>query len=136
VPVCGATVTAGALPSYQDLWWNPAESGWGINIAHQGDVLFLTWFTYDSDGKGLWLVGSDIRKTGNATYAGTLYRTAGPPMSASPWDPSKVARIPAGSATLTFATDNSGTFAYTVNGISASKAITRQVFATPVTTCR
>ena len=24
----------------QDLWWNPAESGWGINLAHQDDTVF------------------------------------------------------------------------------------------------
>ncbi len=43
--------------NYQDLWWaaGGAESGWGINLTHQGDVLFATWFTYDSDGTPLWL---------------------------------------------------------------------------------
>jgi hypothetical protein len=135
-PSCGVDVAPGALPNYQDLWWNPNESGWGLNIAHQGDVLFITWFTYDIDGKPLWFVGSDVRKTGNATYAGTLYRTVGPPATASPWDPSKVFRIPAGSATLTFADGDHGTFAYTVNALSGSKAITRQVFSSPPTRCR
>ncbi|MGC1818702.1 MAG: S8 family peptidase, partial [Casimicrobiaceae bacterium] len=46
-----AAATAGAAaPNYQGLWWaSPAgsESGWGINFAHQGDVIFATWFTYD-----------------------------------------------------------------------------------------
>ena len=44
--------------NYQGLFWNaPAgsESGWGINFAHQGDVIFATWFTYDATGKALWL---------------------------------------------------------------------------------
>jgi hypothetical protein len=27
----GATTPA---PNYQGLWFNPAESGWGINLAH------------------------------------------------------------------------------------------------------
>jgi hypothetical protein len=136
VPFCEAGGTSGALPVYQDLWWNPDESGWGLNIAHQGDVLFITWFTYDTDGSPTWFVGSDIEKTGNATYAGTLYKTFGPPLAASPWDPSKVTRMPVGNATLTFGDDDHGTFAYTVNGIAGSKAITRQVFATPATRCR
>ena len=46
-------------PSYGGLWWkSPAasESGWGLNITHQGDILFATWFTYDRDGNGMWLV--------------------------------------------------------------------------------
>lgn len=136
VPYCDVNLAPGALPVYQDLWWNPNESGWGVNIAHQGNILFITWFTYDADGRPTWFVGSDIEKTGNATYSGTLYKTFGPPITASPWDPSKVTRMPVGNATLTFASDNSGTFAYTVNGISGSKAITRQVFAAPATRCR
>jgi hypothetical protein len=136
VPFCDAGLSTGALPVYQDLWWNPAESGWGVNIAHQGNILFVTWFTYDTDGRPTWFVGSDIAKTGNATYAGTLYKTFGPPMTASPWDPTKVTRMPVGSVTLTFRDEDNGTFAYTANGASGSKAITRQLFASPVTRCR
>jgi hypothetical protein len=136
VPVCDSGLAPGALPVYQDLWWNPNESGWGLSIAHQGNVLFMIWFTYDTEGRPTWFVGSDLQKTGNATYAGTLYKTFGPPMTASPWDPSKVTRMPVGNATLTFRDDDNGTFAYTVSGISGSKAITRQVFATPMTRCR
>ncbi|HEX4782635.1 MAG TPA: hypothetical protein VH301_17895, partial [Usitatibacter sp.] len=33
----------------QGLWWrSPAgsESGWGVNITHQSNTLFATWFTY------------------------------------------------------------------------------------------
>ena len=41
--------------NYGGLWYNaPAESeaGWGINFAHQGDVIFATWFTYDAERQG------------------------------------------------------------------------------------
>jgi hypothetical protein len=65
-----------------------------------------------------------------------LYRTAGPPLAASPWDASKVTRMPAGTATLAFSDSANGTFTYTVDGISASKAITRQAFASPATVCK
>ncbi|MGE5090318.1 MAG: S8 family peptidase, partial [Candidatus Levyibacteriota bacterium] len=59
----GAAVRAAAAlqpaaPNYEGLWWAaPAgsESGWGINFAHQGDVIFATWFTYDATGKAWWL---------------------------------------------------------------------------------
>jgi hypothetical protein len=47
-----------------------------------------------------------------------------------------VTPTPVGTATLTFSDASSGTFAYTVNGISQSKAIVRQVFADPPTVCR
>jgi hypothetical protein len=136
VPVCDTGAAPGSQPIYQDLWWNPAESGWGLNIAHQGNILFITWFTYDTNGLATWFVGPDLEKTGSTAYSGTLYRTSGPPMTASPWNPALVTRTPVGSATLTFSDGDNGTFAYTVNGNSAVKTITRQVFATPVTRCR
>jgi YVTN family beta-propeller protein len=139
LPVCTLGGSGTSSPNYQALWWaSPAgsESGWGLNVTHQGDTLFVTWFTYAPDGKGMWLVGSDLARTGNGTYAGTLYRTVGPPWSQSPWNPGMVARTPVGNATLTFENAGSGTFAYTVNGISQTKAITRQLFAEPPTVCQ
>lgn len=137
-PACALGGAAGAMPNYQDLWWAPGggESGWGVNIAHQGDVLFVTWFTYGPDGRGMWLVGSDVRKTGNATYAGTLYRTVGPPFSAQGWNPALVATAAAGHATFVFGDPDNGTFSYTLDGVTQSKPITRQVYASPRTVCR
>ena len=139
VPTCVTGGAPGAQPNYTDLWWkSPAgsESGWGLFLTHQGDVVFTVWFTYDTDGRPVWFVGSNITKTGNATYSGTLYRTFGPPFSASPWDPSKVSAMPVGSATLSFSDASNGTFTHTVNGFSHSDAITREVFASPATACR
>jgi hypothetical protein len=139
MPVCEANGAAGSLPLYQDLWWKaPAgsESGWGVNIAHQGNVFFVTWFTYGTDGRGMWLVGSNVEKTGNATYSGVLYRVAGPAYSASPWDPARVLRTPVGQVSFAFSDANNGTMSYTVDGITQTKAITRQVFASPATVCR
>ena len=137
-PVCAAGGSPGAMPNYQDLWWAPGgtESGWGINITHQGDILFVTWFTYGPDGRGMWLVGSSVARTGNATYSGTLYRTVGPPFSAEPWNPSQVARAAAGHASFVFSDDDNGTFTYTLDGITQSKRISRQVYSSPRTVCR
>jgi len=139
LPVCTLGGTSTASPNYQALWWaSPAgsESGWGLNVTHQGDTLFITWFTYGPDGKGMWLVGSNLTRNGNGTYAGAIYRTVGPPWNQSPWNPAMVALTPVGTATLAFDTAGTGTFAYTVNGIAQTKSITRQVFASPETVCR
>jgi hypothetical protein len=138
VPSCVAGVPHAAAPNYQALWWaSPpgSESGWGVNIAHQGDILFATWFTYDMDGTGMWLVAPDARRTTGNTYAGALYRTTGPAFSLSPWTGDVVA-TEVGTATFTFAGPDSGTFAYTLDGVSQAKAIARQSFATPDTVCR
>ena len=119
-------------PNFTGLFYKaPAESesGWGINVAHQGDIIFATWFTYDLTGKGWWL-SMTATKTGNGTYSGTLFETRGPAFSAVPFNPSTVTRTAVGSGTLTFSDVNNGTFVYSVNGIQQSKAITRQVFGT------
>jgi YVTN family beta-propeller protein len=133
-----ANVVLDSKDNYQGLWWNsPAgsESGWGVNLTHQGDTLFATWFTYDTDGSGLWLVMSNGTKTGEATYSGTLSRHTGPWFHAVPWDPSVVTSNVVGNASFAFADADNGTFAYTVNGITRSKAITRYQFAGASTTC-
>ena len=138
VPTCVQAETFAPASNYSDLWWrSPAasESGWGVNVTQQGDILFATWFTYDASGKGLWLVMSRGEKTAPGIYSGTLYRTAGPAFDAATWDPRLVTQTPVGFATFTFTDPANGTFAYTVNGVSQSKAITRDAYATPVTVC-
>ena len=143
----GDTATVQAPPpalNVQGIWYNsPAESesGWGINFAHQGDIVFASWFTYDSSGRGWWLVMT-ATKTGPNTYAGDLFETTGPAFNAQPFDPNTVARLKAGTGTLTFTGANNGSFDYTISSIHQiavspvrqTKSITRQVFG-PLPTC-
>ncbi len=121
--------------NFQDLWWNPSESGWGVNIAHQEDTLFATLFTYAANGQPRWLVMSDgVRSATNAnTYTGTLYRTTGPAFDAVPWSP--INAIVAGTMSFAFTDGNSATLSYTVDGVAVTKQISRQVFSTPKTQC-
>ena len=129
-PATAVQVIAAGPPNYEGLWWKaPAgsESGWGINFAHQGNTIFATWFTYDLTGKGLWLVMT-ASLTSTGTYTGTLFQTTGPPFSSVPFDPAQVIGIAVGTGTLTFTDLSTGTFAYTVNGVTQTKSITRQIF--------
>ena len=111
------------------------EAGWGLNVAHQGDTLFLTWFTYDVDGTPLWL-SATAPKTGPAAYAGTLYRTTGPTFYAVPFDPTKVLATVVGTSNLSFTDGNAGSFAYTVNATTQTKSIARQILVAPGTVCQ
>jgi hypothetical protein len=137
-PATDVEVIAAGPPNYGGLWWNaPAgsESGWGINLAHQGDTIFATWFTYDLTGKGLWLVMS-ASLTATGVYTGTLFQTTGPPFNSVPFDPSQVVGLAVGTGTLSFTDLDTGTFAYTVNGptqTQQTKSITRQIFDQPPT---
>ena len=123
--------------NYQDLWWNAAESGWGVNITHQEKVLFATLFNYDATGKGLWLVmseGKEISRTDKlVVYQGDLYRTTGPAFNTTPW--SAIAVAPVGKMKFEFTDGNNGTLSYDLNGIVVTKKIQRQVFGNPATSC-
>ena len=141
LPICATAASSASLTAatnYQDLWWAaPAgsESGWGINLNHESDTIFATWFTYDLDGSPMWLVVT-AGKTAPGVYTGTLYRTTGPPFNSVPFNPANVAATAVGTATFTFADGNDATFAYTVNGVAQQKTITREVFSGAGTVCQ
>ncbi len=79
LPTCtfGTVTDLSTLTNYTDLWWNPSEAGWGINLAHQGDTIFAAWYTYGMDGTPLFLVVA-ADKTVPGTYSGDLYQAVGP----------------------------------------------------------
>ncbi len=142
IAVCAtATGSATAATNYQDLWWAaPArtEDGWGINLTHQGDTIFATWFTYDTDGTPMWLVAT-AQKTAPGVYSGRLFRTTGTPYNAAAY--SGFGFTDVGSLTLTFANGNSATMSYTINGVASTtvtqtKSIIRQVLVEPGTVCQ
>jgi len=133
VEATGIAAQASPGPNYEGSWWNaPAgsESGWGINFTHHGDVIFATWFTYDAAGRAWWL-SMTANRTGSNIFSGTLYETHGPAFNAIPFNPNAVSYSSVGTGTLTFSDANNATFAYTVNGIAQTKAITRMTFGTP-----
>lgn len=133
MPVSGSRSSS---RNYQDLWWNAAESGWGINITHQGDTLFATLFTYDATGHNLWLVMSAGRRQADGSYAGELYRTTGPAFNSVPFTPIGAADLTrVGAMALRFADGEHGELTYSYNGAMVTKQITRQVFASPASAC-
>ena len=146
-PVPGCTFGGGSDPalatSYQDLWWNaPAgsESGWGIEIVHEGDTIVAIWFTYDRDRSPMWLIAT-LARTGATTYSGNLFRmTGGPAFDAVPFpplgSPGSASGSIVGTATLDFSDGNAAAFSYSVDGVAQTKSITREVLVSPGTVCR
>ncbi len=137
-PTCiysAITPNFAAATNYQDLWWvaNGAESGWGVNFAHQGNSLFATWYTYNADHTPLWLAALVQRQGAGNVYVGPIYQNSGPRFDA--YDTSRVVTSSVGTATFTFADGNDATFGYTVMNaqlpgpVTQSKRITRFPFA-------
>lgn len=129
-PALAPYLAASASPAFNvtDLWWNPNESGWGLNLTqHPSRIVFGVWYTYAADGKRTWFVMPTGSWTSATSYTGPLYETAGPPFSGT-FDPSQVHQRQVGTATLSFTNANSGTFTYSVNGVQGTKSITRQPY--------
>jgi hypothetical protein len=131
-----STAARTASANYQDLWWNPAEAGWGINITHQDNTLFATLFTYDTSGRDLWLVMSDGARQPDGSFFGDLYRTKGPAFNARPFTPIGGGDVSwVGTMRLAFSDGENGTLTYTYNDAPVTKSIVRQVFSSPVSAC-
>lgn len=111
-------------------YWNTPVDGLPLHASS------ATWVnSIGTAAKLPWLVMPDGVKTGIGVYSGALYSTTGPAFNANPWDQSKVSVMQVGTATFTFSDISNGTFAYSVNGIAQTKAIMREVFATPTSVC-
>jgi hypothetical protein len=122
-----SATTAGT--DFTDLWYIPAESGWGINLIQQNNIIFATLFVYGADNSARWYVASSLQGSGTA-FTGQLFQTTGPAFSAASFNPSAVTVTPVGTMTLSFNTDNTGTLTYTVNGVQVTKQIQRQTWST------
>ena len=123
--------TAAWANNYQDLWWNANESGWGINISHQGDVMFASWFIYGPNGQPTWIFLSRAERSGalGNTFTGDIFRTTGTPFAVVPFVQQNTTVTPVGTATLIFSDARTGSLTYTVDGAQVVKQITRQTIS-------
>jgi hypothetical protein len=111
---------------YTDLWYNPAESGWGINLIQQGNTIFATLFVYGPDNTARWYVASGLVGNTQTSFSGTLYRTTGPWFGAA-WNGSTTLAT-VGNLALNFNTPSTATLQYSVDGVTVTKSIQRQLF--------
>jgi hypothetical protein len=128
-------VATGGPANYQDLWWaGPQENGWGMSITQHGGMLFAALYIYDANGQPQWVVFPGGTWNADFTaFSGDLYIPSGAWFGN--YDPARfVPGASVGRATLTFASATAATLSYTINGVSGTKSITRQVFGAPDST--
>jgi hypothetical protein len=145
LPTCvwGAQPDLSKANNYTDLWWaSPpdSEKGWGINLTHQLNFIFATWFTYNSLGNAVWF-SAQATQTAPNTFMGPMYLTTGPAWGTLPWGAISYQTV--GTATFVFDDGNNATFTYNVSRFGTQippsyqiKPITRQVFRPPGTVCQ
>jgi hypothetical protein len=124
-----AFAQAQAVPAtnYTDLWYNPAESGWGVTItqhsppASPNSQTYAIWYTYDpraadaatpSNFKPLWIVMSGGTWTSPTSIAGPVYVLNGVPFFQSG---SQRVQTQVGTFTFQFSDASHGIFTYNIS---------------------
>lgn len=113
------------------LWWNPAESGWGVTITEQGNVIVLTFLVYGDDRLPHWYEAAASPgappETGYPAWTGDMYESTGP-FYGGPFNPAAVTSRKVGTVTFSPATPGTAMLKYSINGIVVTKSIERQTF--------
>lgn len=109
---------------YTDLWFNPAESGWGVTFTQNEDLIYMTFYVYGAARQPVWYFAVTNRDT-SGNFAGPVYTTTGPFFGGS-FDPSTVSGRTAGFATFHPTSAFQGTITYTSDGAGHSSYIERQ----------
>ncbi len=129
-----STGTRALEKNLQDLWWAPAEPGWGLTVVHQGSVIFAVLYTYDDNGNAFWLSASNLARQSDGTYRGGLYRTVAPGFIAGgSWNGTRAEAV--GSMTLRPTSGETAVLDYVVDGRFVEKSISRYVFGGTVPVC-
>jgi len=127
-----ATGPLGATAAdHTDIWYSPAEPGWGVNLVQSDNFIFATFFIYGQNGSPTWYTGQ-LTWDGVSAYTGGLYATTGT-WFAAPWQAGNSSLVQAGTASFAPSSlaAHRGTLSYTVNGLApVTKNIERQTLTT------
>jgi hypothetical protein len=117
-------VSANARPAeFTDVYYDPAEDGWGVFLVQSDTTQFLAFFIYGSDGKPTWYVAI-LANDGTGNFTGSLYATTGTYFP-NPWQGKTT--VLAGTASFTPSDAYHATLSYTVNGVgTVTKPVQRQ----------
>lgn len=117
------------------LWWDPGESGWGLNVIEQGDIIFGTLFVYDSEGRPRWYSASNLAYSPGAPpdagsdsrgrYSGALFESTGPFFGTS-FNPAAVDRRQVGTMMVEFFGDDTAYLDYNVGGVTVMRKALRR----------
>ena len=126
-PASAQHVTAQTMVStdMSDLWWNPSESGWGLQVNQSDNLLFVTIFIYRSDGSPLW-VTAQLTNVSGTTFSGNVFLSSGPYFGAPVFNTALVSTAPVGTMTFTSTGVLTATITYSISGVTVTKNIQRQ----------
>jgi hypothetical protein len=72
-----STVPACAKVDWTDLWRDPSESGWGVNLVQSDAFMFATFFIYGPSGQPTWYTAEMTWDQPQLALVGPLYTFTG-----------------------------------------------------------
>ena len=122
--LASAAFRAGAA-DYTDIWYNPAENGWGANVVQSDTFLFVTFFIYGATKQPTWYT-AQLTRDNSGNFNGNLYATTGTYYGA-PWNANDLTVTLAGTASFQPTSAYTAKLVYTVtNGPTVTETIQRQ----------
>jgi hypothetical protein len=108
---------------FTDIWWFSNESGWGMPMHQQHNLLYATLYIYGADGKPTW-VSALLTAGPSSTFSGQVIVSSGPWYGGA-FNPSNVGRRVAGNITVQFDSVTTGVVTYSIDGVTVTKPIER-----------
>ena len=118
------TARADAL-EFTDVYYNPAESGWGVFLVQSDTTQFLAFFIYGTDNKPTWYTAT-LTQDAAGNYNGSLFATTGTYFGL-PWNPAQLTAASVGTVSFVPIDIYSATLTYALtSGPTVTKAVQRQ----------
>ena len=123
------TATYAGANTFNDVFFDVAEPGWGVFVKQSNTFQFLAFFIYGPNGQPTWYT-AQLTDNGDGTglnYSGALYATTGT-YFANAWQGYVATQVGTASFQGSPVPEDyfHATLTYTVNGVSVTKAIQRQ----------
>ncbi len=114
--------------NFTDLWWNSLESGWGLNIAQESDLMFVTFYVYGPNNQPVWYTAllnyQGVQPDGSVLFNGDIYQSTGPYFGGT-FNPALVENVRAGTAIFQATGVEHATLTYRIGSAVVIKEIDR-----------
>jgi hypothetical protein len=102
---------------FTDVYYVPAESGWGVFVVQSDTTQFLAFFVFDPNGNPIWYSCLLALDQAGTSFTGPLYLSHGT-YYAAPWNPDPAVAHTTADGTCAFTPIDAyhATLTYTVNG--------------------
>jgi arylsulfatase A-like enzyme len=133
VPTC--TLQNGsrtAATNYTDHWWGGANAaGWGLQITHQGNLVFAGWYAYGENRAASWVTAIGTQDASNPKrFTGQLYQVPTGTAFSQPFSTTGPIATTIGTFELSFSDGEKGDFKYVLpSQLPAGRSLPIERFA-------